>query len=70
VAWETFGPANGAADLTQMRSRILRYRQADPNDRSDFQIGCRVLTQVFFTNESEWFPVPKSWSKNIVSFKT
>jgi len=25
---------------------------------------------VFFTNEDEWLPVPKSWSKNIVSFKT
>ena len=70
IAWETFGPANGAADLAQMRSRILRYRQGDPNDRSDFPIGCRVLTQVFFTHEDQWLPVPKSWSKNIVSFKT
>jgi putative restriction endonuclease len=28
------------------------------------------LTQPFFFEESEWIPVPKSWSANIVSFKT
>lgn len=27
LAWETFGQANGAADLAQMRARIMRYRQ-------------------------------------------
>jgi putative restriction endonuclease len=70
LVWETFGPANGAADLAEMRSRISRYRKTDRNDRSDFLIGCRVLTQVFFTNENEWLPIPKSWSKNIVSLKT
>jgi putative restriction endonuclease len=48
MAWETFGQANGASDFAEMRSRILQYRNADPNDRSDFQIGCRILTQAFF----------------------
>ena len=61
LAWETFGQANGAADLAQMRARILRYRKMDPNDRSDFAIGCRILTQAFFKKEEEWLPVPKSW---------
>lgn len=70
LAWEAFGEANGAANLTEMRERILRYRQVDPNDRSDFPVGCRVLTQVFFKREEEWLPVPESWSKNIVAFKT
>ena len=70
LAWEAFGQANGAADLGQMRARILRYRDVDPNDRSDFPIGCRVLTQAFFKREEEWLPVPESWSKNIVTFKT
>ena len=51
-------------------ARILRYRDVDPNDRSDFPIGCRVLTQAFFKREEEWLPVPASWSKNIVAFKT
>lgn len=53
-----------------MRARIARYRRADPNDRSDFEIGCRILTQPFFFEERDWIPVPASWSPNIVSFKT
>ena len=70
LAWEAFGQANGASDLAQMRARVLRYRRGDPNERSDFPIGCRVLTQVFFKREPEWLPVPASWSRNIVTFKT
>ncbi len=70
LAWEAFGAANGAATLGEMRSRIVRYRRANPEDRGDFQIGCRVLTQPFFLPRDEWVPVPDSWSKNIVTFKT
>jgi hypothetical protein len=47
-----------------------RYRRTDPNDRSDFAIGCRILTQPFFFEEANWIAVPPSWSPNIVSFKT
>jgi putative restriction endonuclease len=53
-----------------MRARIARYRRADPGDRSDFEIGCRILTQPFFFAEADWIPVPASWAPNIVSFKT
>jgi putative restriction endonuclease len=70
LAWEAFGEANGARSLREMRARIARYRHADPNDRGDFTIGCRVLTQPFFWEEADWLPVPTSWSPNIVSFKT
>jgi putative restriction endonuclease len=70
IAWETFQDANGAATFAQMRARILRYRNADPNDRSDFQIGCRILTQVFFKKEEEWLPTPKSWPVHTQTFKT
>lgn len=69
VAWETFGEANGARSASEMRARIAKYRRADPTDRSDFSIGCRILTQPFFFDESHWIPVPESWSPNIVSFK-
>lgn len=70
LAWETFREANGAADFAEMRARIMRYRKINPNDRSDFRIGCRVLTQVFFKREDEWLSVSENWSKNIVSLKT
>lgn len=70
LAWEAFGEANGARSAQEMRTRIAHYRRTDPNDRSDFEIGCRILTQPFFFEEHDWLPVPLSWSANIVSFKT
>ncbi len=70
LAWEAFGEANGARTAQEMRDRINRYRRADPADRADFQIGCRILTQPFFFEEPDWIPVPASWSPNIVQFKT
>lgn len=70
LAWGAFGEANGARSAQEMRARIARYRRADPGDRSDFEIGCRILTQPFFFAETDWIPVPASWAPNIVSFKT
>jgi putative restriction endonuclease len=70
LAWQTFGQGNGAETAQEMRTRIAKYRRADPADRSDFPVGCRILTQPFFLDEIEWIPVPPSWSRNIVSFRT
>ncbi len=70
LAWAAFGEANGARSAREVRMRIARYRRSDPNDRSDFEIGCRILTQPFFLDERDWIAVPPSWSPNIVSFKT
>ena len=70
LAWVAFGTANGAHSAQEMRTRIAKYRKKDPNDRSDFSIGCRILTQPFFLEESDWIPVPASWSMNIVTLKT
>jgi len=50
--------------------RALHYRHAEANDRSDFQVGCRILTQVFFKREEEWLPVPKSWPIHTQTLKT
>jgi len=70
LAWEAFGELNGTSSLAEMRRRILKYRRSDPEDRSDFVIGCRILTQPFFLERPLWIPVPESWSRNIVTFKT
>ncbi len=70
LAWEAFGTSNGVTSLPEMRSRILRYRKIDPHTAGPVEIGCRVLTQPFFLDESRWFSPPSSWSKNIVSFTT
>ena len=70
LAWEAFKEANGAHSGREMRAGIARYRHADPGDRSDFEVGCRILTQPFFFAERDWIPMPASWSPTIVSFKT
>lgn len=70
LAWEAFKEANGARSLPEMRARILKYRKQKSDDRSDFAIGCRVLTQPFFLERTNWIPVPVSFSRNIVSIKT
>ncbi len=53
-----------------MRARIARYTKRSPEDRSDFHIGCRILTQPFFLPEYAWIPVDEIWSRQTVSFKT
>jgi putative restriction endonuclease len=70
LAWEAFGETNGAASLSEMRTRIIRYRRSDVDSKSDFQIGCRILTQPFFLERESWIDLPPSWSRNIVTFKT
>ncbi len=62
LAWDAFREANVARSAQGMRNRIAKYRRSDPSDRSDFAIGCRILTQPFFFEEADWIPVPKSWS--------
>ena len=69
LVWEAFREANGAQSLRQMREQILKYRPKNAVNRSDFAIGCRILTQPFFFDEGDWIPVPRDWAPNIVSFK-
>jgi putative restriction endonuclease len=69
LAWEAFGEANGALSAQEMRERIVYYHEANLDDRNDFSIGCRILTQPFFLDETEWISVPKNWSPSIQSLK-
>lgn len=69
LAWEAFQEANGAQSEEEMRAQITRYRKVDPEDKSEFEIGCRILTQPFFFEKSDWIPMPRSWSPNIVACK-
>jgi putative restriction endonuclease len=69
LAWDSFGRANGAESLTQMRARIEKYRRARPDRLDDYTIGCILLEQPFFIPRDRWVPVPKNWSPNIVQGK-
>src|ERR1700720_4331120 len=69
LAWEAFGESNGAKSLAQMRTRIAKYRRVKPDERDDFVIGCRILTQPFFLQRAQWIPVPESFALTTVTFK-
>lgn len=69
VAWETFGPENGAATLVEMRRRIERYRHASPDPREDYTIGCIILEDPFFFAERDWIPAPADFKPNVVRGK-
>ena len=70
LAWEAFREANGVHSMDEMRARFIHYRRTAPDAREDFKISCRILTCPFFLDESDWFPVPASWSPRIVQLKT
>ena len=69
LAWEVFDSKNGAGSFLEMRSQIIQYRRIKDDSFEDFHIGCIILTQPFFLDESEWFPVPE-WHQSIVRGKT
>ncbi|MHB8094319.1 MAG: HNH endonuclease, partial [Candidatus Aminicenantales bacterium] len=69
LAWEAFEKENGAASYAEMRERLVHYRRIPDNFQEDFQVGCIILTQPFFFDESMWFPAP-DWSASIVRGKT
>lgn len=72
LAWETFGTLNGVASLDEMWRRIARYRRAEPGTppwADPRPIGCILLQQPFFFDESDWIAVPDDWASNIVRGK-
>ncbi len=70
LAWEAFGQGNGALNLTQMRSRVAKYRKINPVIGEDYTIGCRLLEQPFFLPRDKWIAIPSDWSNSIVQGKS
>ena len=68
LAWEAFESKNGTASYGELLSRIEKYRGKNRISETS-QIGCTILTDPFWFNESDWLPVPE-WSKSIVKGKT
>jgi putative restriction endonuclease len=67
-AWEAFEEKNGAADYQTLRLRVERYRKSRIS--GDPTIGCHILNAPFFFKESDWIPVPESWSRNTQQGRT
>jgi putative restriction endonuclease len=66
LAWETFGIQNGVSSYTEMRRRTAKYRPDTGDPRKDYEIGCIILEEPFFLDESRWIPAPADFSKNVV----
>lgn len=70
MAWDAFREANGARSLREMKEQIAKYRSDGANLRTDFAIGCRILTQTVFFEEKNWIPVSRSLFPFNVPIKT
>jgi putative restriction endonuclease len=68
LAWDVFGPANGAPSLTEMRRQIARY-QAAAMSHEAHEIGCIVLAEPFFLTQDQWIPAPDTYARNVMAGK-
>jgi putative restriction endonuclease len=66
--WDAFGEENGAATFEEMVARIGRYRNGPVDIQAD-KVGCLVLVEPFFLDDSEWIAPPADWAPNIVQGK-
>ncbi len=67
LAWESFGPANGALDFRSMLERIEKYRPPDARDpHGNYAIGCLMISEPVFFEEEDWIQQPRDWKPNIV----
>ena len=53
LAWESFGEANGARTIIEMRERISKYRHEPITQFDDPLIGCIILAEPFLPNRCE-----------------
>jgi putative restriction endonuclease len=65
LAWETFREANGATSLAEVRQRIAKYRREPISPTEDPRIGCIILEEPFFFEESDWIPSPSDFKLSI-----
>lgn len=65
LAWDCFGPMNGAPDIESMVERIRELRREDEPSKlgDDFRIGCVMISAPVFFDESDWVSPPADWAK-------
>ena len=69
LAWEAFGEKNGTSSLGELNKAIEKYRSKNNIIVENPQIGCIILTDVFYFDEQDWIPAPENFSKSIVQGK-
>lgn len=66
-AWDVFGAQNGVSSLAELTARIRDL--GNVKDAAHHQIGCNVLTHVFFLPRDLWIDVRELFPSNIVCGK-
>jgi putative restriction endonuclease len=69
LAWQAFGPKNGAETHQDVWDRIVRLRHERLERWDDPDIGCIVLVEPFFWPEDLWVPQPADWGSQTVRGK-
>lgn len=66
MAWDSFGTANGAATRREMLERVGALRRDPAIDYSGkYEIGCLLIAQPVFFDETDWVRPPIDWSGSI-----
>lgn len=68
-AWSVFEEKNGCASSFELNQAVAKYKYEEMM-QDQIQIGCIILTDVFYFEKDDWIPAPKDFSKNIVSGKS
>ena len=62
LAWDTFGEANGVANLAQLRTRLTAIRRgARIEGDAQGRIGCALIAEARFFPPDAWVAAPKDW---------
>ena len=69
LAWAAFGEKNGTSSLCELNNAIEKYRARNNIIVQNPQIGCIILTDVFYFDECDWIPAPENFSRSIVQGK-
>ena len=69
LAWAAFGEKNGTSSLQDLNSAIEKYRSRNNIIMQNPQIGCIILTDVFYFDEQDWISAPENFSRSIVQGK-
>jgi putative restriction endonuclease len=69
MVWTAFGLKNGTENETEFIERIQKYKQKNHMSMDLPNIGCIVLTEPFFFNESDWIRPASDWNSSIVAGK-
>jgi putative restriction endonuclease len=67
--WDAFGRKNGASSYDEMSRRVAHYRRQPLSPGGVERIGCLILADPFFLDETSWIAPPADLARNVVQGK-